>query len=326
MFSEVPERAEIILHRVQAASLGPVHPPADHRLDPIYAVHARDYVTFLQTIYMESLPVRHQSVPGAPFLADTFVPRTPRRPARHPWAKIGRYAFDVETPFLEGTWDAAYWSAQVALTAADWIAGGARVAYALCRPPGHHALADQCGGYCYLNNAAIAARHLQSGQPAVSRVAVLDIDYHHGNGTQEIFYADPTVFYVSLHAHPDIEYPFFWGGAEERGEGPGEGYNLNLPLPKGTTDDEYVEALDQALAAIRDYAPRYLVVSAGLDIAAGDPVNINAGFAVTREGFRRIGQRIAALEMPKLIIQEGGYDLEQLGENVVAFLEALVET
>jgi len=316
---------------VRAASLGPVHPPTDHSLDPIHAVHPPDYITFLQTIYAESLPVRHQPVPGAPFLADTFAPRTPRRPAHHPWAKIGYYAFDVETPFLEGTWEAAYWSAQAALTAADWILSGERAAYALCRPPGHHALADQCGGYCYLNNAAIAARYLQhsplpagDGSGVGERIAILDIDYHHGNGTQEIFYADPTALYVSLHAHPDIEYPFFWGGAEERGEGPGAGYNLNLPLPKGTTDDEYMAALDQALAAIGEYAPRCLIVSAGFDIAAGDPVNINAGFAVTRAGFQRIGQRIATLDIPKLIIQEGGYGLEPLGGNAVAFLQAFV--
>jgi len=185
-------------------------------------------------------------------------------------------------------------------------------AYALCRPPGHHADVDLYGGYCYLNNAAIAARHLGE------RTAILDIDYHHGNGTQSIFYADPSVLTCSIHAPPDDEYPYFWGEAGERGEGAGLGCNVNLPLPIGAGDAAYLDALDGGLTVLRRFNPRFLVVSSGFDIAAGDPVG---GFNVTVDGFRAIGARIAALSLPTLIVQEGGYLPERLGEDATAFLQ-----
>lgn len=317
-FPEVPARAEAILAAVTEARLGPVAPPVDGGLNPIYAVHRAAYVEFLRTIYAASAGTRHAS--GARFMGDTFATRSARRTSPHPWALLGQYSFDVAVPFLEKTWEAIYWSAQCALSGADRLRLGDRAAYALCRPPGHHSLADQTGGFCYLNNAAIAARYLQ--HPRAERVAVLDFDYHHGNGTQEIFYRDPTVLYVSLHAHPDSDYPFFWGAAEEQGEAEGLGYNLNLPLAKGTDDAGYLEALDEGLAAIRRFAPRYLVVSAGFDIAFGDPSAIGGGFAVTVEGMAAIGRRIAALHLPTLIVQEGGYRLDLLGQNAVAFLRA----
>jgi acetoin utilization deacetylase AcuC-like enzyme len=315
-YPEIPARAERIRAALLAEGFTAWAEPADHGRAPLLAVHTPGLLEFLETIYPASRGLR-SAAPS--FQADTFATRSARRRSLHPWAQIGYYAFDIAAPFLEGTWEAAYWSAQCALSAADAVLAGERAAYALCRPPGHHALADQFGGFCYLNNAAIAARYLQQGQ--ATRIAILDVDYHHGNGTQEVFYSDPDVFFVSLHAHPDIEYPFFWGGAEERGEGPGIGFNLNLPLPQGTGDAEYLAALDQALTAIRDYAPRYLIVSLGLDIAQDDPVSL-AGFAVTATGFHAIGERIAALALPTLIVQEGGYRLDTLGENTVAFLRA----
>jgi len=240
-YSEVPARAEILLAAAQSASHGPVAPPDDHGLAPILAVHTPALVGFLQTIYAASQRVRHA---GPLFMADTFATRSARRRSSHPWARIGTHAFDVQAPFLDGTWEAAYWSAQCAVTGAARLAEQAASAvYALCRPPGHHAGADQTGGFCYLNNAAIAARWLQTraGGPA-AKVAILDLDYHHGNGTQEIFYTDPTVLYVSVHAHPDEDYPFFWGAEDERGDGAGAGCNLNLPLPKGADDARYLAA------------------------------------------------------------------------------------
>jgi len=182
----------------------------------------------------------------------------------------------------------------------------------LCRPPGHHAATDLYGGFCYLNNAAIAARHLGS------QVAILDIDYHHGNGTQEIFYSDPTILYCSLHADPDEDYPYFWGSASERGEGPGEGYNRNWPLPQKINDEDYLNTLDEALETISRFAPSYLVVSLGLDIGDGDPVG---GFSISLEGFSQISQTIAVLNIPTLIVQEGGYLLDTLGQNATAFLQ-----
>jgi acetoin utilization deacetylase AcuC-like enzyme len=317
-FPEVPIRAEGILAALREAHLGDVVPPTDHGLVPLAAVHSADYLTFIQTIYTASEGARHGG--NELFMADTFATRSARRTAPHPWALIGRYCFDVTAPFLAGTWEAAYWSAQCALTGADRLRAGERAAYALCRPPGHHASADQTGGFCYLNNAAIAAGYLQGDMNA--RVAILDFDYHHGNGTQEIFYSDPSVLYVSLHAHPDTDYPFFWGAEEERGAGAGLGLNLNLPLPKGTDDASYLAALEVGLAAVRDFGPRYLVVSAGFDIALGDPSAIGGGFAVSVEGMRAIGERMRALALPTLIVQEGGYGLDKLGQNAAAFLQA----
>ncbi len=184
------------------------------------------------------------------------------------------------------------------------------------------------GGFCYLNNAAIVARYLQdsppllgqgSGERSGTKVAILDFDYHHGNGTQAVFYDDPSVLFCSLHADPEDEYPYYWGYADERGEGPGEGYNRNFPLPLGVEDGPYLEALAEALDAIRDYGPNYLVVSAGFDIFTGDPVG---GFNVSTKGIAQIGRAVAALGLPTVIVQEGGYLLMSLGENAVAFLEA----
>jgi acetoin utilization deacetylase AcuC-like enzyme len=361
---EVPARAEVILNAVQASRLGPVSEPTDHGLDPILAVHDAGFVDFLQNVYARNAAYYGESVPFSP---ETFAPRGFRRKPgpRNYWGLAGYYSFGVGSPILEGTWEAAYWSAQCALSAADAVLVGERVAYALCRPPGHHAARDLYGGFCFLNNAAIAARYLQtpylpqkapsnslkvrvredavgersralsqgdvspqekqSGEGLGVRVALLDIDYHHGNGTQEIFYSDPTVLYCSLHADPDSDYPYYWGGADERGEGAGEGANRNWPLPPKTGDATYLAALDEALGLIREFEPRYLVISAGFDIVADDPVG---GFTVTTDGLHEIGQRIAALSRhtPTVIVQEGGYLLERLGENAIAFLSAFVTT
>jgi acetoin utilization deacetylase AcuC-like enzyme len=314
---EVPARAEIIVEAVRAAQLGPVSAPADHGLGPILAVHEAGFVEFLSHIYAESGAFFAQA---GPILPETFAPHPIRHRSKRVEGRVGLYAYGTGSPILAGTWAAAYWSAQCALTAADLVLAGERSAYALCRPPGHHAARDLYGGFCYLNNAAIAARHLQAAAPG-ARLALLDIDYHHGNGTQEIFYADPAVLFCSLHAHPDDDYPYYWGSADERGDGPGLGFNRNWPLPQNTGDADYLAALDEALGVVRDFAPRYLIVSAGFDIAEGDPAG---GFRVTVEGMRAVGQRIAALasRSPVVLIQEGGYLLEKLGENAVSFLQA----
>jgi len=309
---EVPARADIILSAIQTAQLGPVTAPSDHGIEPLLAVHDAGFVHFLRTVYAE-----HSAYYGQndPVFTWTFATRHHGRKPKSFLGLMGYYAFGWGTPILEVTWEAAYWSAQCALSAADYVRAGERVAYALCRPPGHHAAADLYGGFCYLNNAAIAARYLR----ADAGVAILDVDYHHGNGTQAIFYADPAALFCSLHAHPDDDYPYYWGEADERGEGAGDGYNRNWPLPQGVDDEGYLAALDAALVAIHEFTPRYLVVSAGFDIVAGDPVG---GFRVTTAGLREIGQRIAKLDLPTIIVQEGGYLLDTLGENAVAFLQA----
>lgn len=312
---EVPARAEILHAAVEAAGLGPIVPPADHGLAPILAVHDADYVHFLETVFAESAAYYGEPTPVFTW---TFATRHTGRKPRSWRGLLGYYAFGWGSPILDGTWTAAYWSAQCALTAADLVLAGERAAYALCRPPGHHAARDLYGGFCYLNNAAIAARYLQTWHQG--RVAILDIDYHHGNGTQAIFYADPGVLYCSLHAHPDDDYPYYWGEASEMGAGPGEGLNRNWPLPPGIDDAGYLAALDEALSAIHDFSPQALVVSAGLDIGAGDP---SGGFNITAAGLAEIGCRIAALGLPAVIVQEGGYRPDTLGENAVALLSAL---
>ncbi len=313
-YRETPARAEAILAAVRAARLGPLIAPIDHGLTPILAVHEAGFVAYLQTAYAQSTAYFGGPRPLIAGRDDVTLERAPCCPPDFP-GRRDYYTYDYEDPILEGTWDAAYWSAQCALTAADCVRNGERAAYALCRPPGHHAMPDQYGGFCYLNNVAIAARSLQ----AADAVAILDIDYHHGNGTQAIFYADPAALFCSLHADPDLAYPFFWGRADERGVGVGHGLNRNWPLPLHTDEATYLAALDEALGVIADFAPRYLLISLGVDTAEDDPIG---KFHLTTAGFHEIGRRIAALDLPSIIVQEGGYRLETLGQNVVAFLRA----
>ena len=286
--------------------------PGDHGMGPIAALHSPEYLVFLQTIHG-----RWSRIEGA---SDEVIPNIhpDRRSASYPRSAVGQAGFhqaDTACPIAAGTWDAAYWSAQTALSATDAVLGGESAAYALCRPPGHHAYADLAGGFCFLNNSAIAAGALLR---AGRRPAILDVDVHHGNGTQGIFYARGDVLTVSIHADPVRFYPFFWGHAHERGHGAGLGCNLNLPLARGTDDAAYLEALDTALARIRAFGADALVVALGLDAHEGDPFR---GFRVTTPGFARIASRIAGLDLPAVIVQEGGYLQPALGENLRSFLE-----
>ena len=306
-YAEKPSRAENI-----AASLGELSGATDFGLEPLQAVHDHAYIEFLRSAYADwrasgregdaigyTWPIAHRR--------DLRLDRID--------ARLGRYSYDAATPIAEGTWEAAYWSAQTALTAlAAIVDGGSRASFALCRPPGHHAGRDYCGGYCYLNNAAIAARRAQQRG---LRVAILDIDYHHGNGTQDIFLEDPDLLFVSIHADPVTDYPFFWGHADERGEGSGAGKTINLPLPRGTEMEGYGEALDGALQAVGAHEPDLLILSFGADTFEEDPIS----FFRLREGdYREIASRIAAVALPTLIVMEGGYAIDALGANVSALL------
>jgi len=305
-YAEKPARAEQIVE-----ALGAVLPPRDFGLVPIAAVHSADYLALLT----EAWSAWEAAGREGDAMGYTF-PVVGRRPLALDTidARIGAYSFDAATPITAGTWQAAYAAAQCALSALDAVLEGDRTAFALCRPPGHHAGADYMGGYCYLNNAAIAARQAQaSGR----RVAVLDVDYHHGNGTQDIFYADPDVLFVSIHADPRTDYPYYWGHADERGEGAGLGSNLNLPLPRGTDWAQYAPALETAKAAIAAAQADLLVVSFGADTFAGDPIS---GFALQSEDFDRLARSIAALDLPTLVVMEGGYAVGDLGRNVATFL------
>ena len=244
---ELPVRAERVRDAFTAAGLGQLQTPADAGLAPILAVHDADYVDFLRGAW-EAWRALGRTHPALPMVWHAGMGLPEHRP-RHIDGQLGYYSMDAGCAIVEGTWTAAYWSAQTAIAAANALVHGAPAAFAICRPPGHHATARAMGGYCYLNNAAIAAQHLRAlGQP---RVAVLDIDYHHGNGTQAIFWQRDDVFFASLHADPHDDFPYLSGHASERGEGDGYGATLNLPLPAGTKAGEYLAALDQALSALQ---------------------------------------------------------------------------
>jgi acetoin utilization deacetylase AcuC-like enzyme len=306
-FAEHPGRAEAIL-----AALGPTEAPRDHEEASLLRVHPVDYLGFLKSAFAD-----WQAAGRAGDAAGYVWPVVRRRALRLDRidARLGRYSMDASTPIAEGTWDAAYWSVQTALSALDALLAGDRAAFALCRPPGHHAGADYAGGYCYLNAAAVAAEAaLAAGR---RRVAILDIDYHHGNGTQDIFYARGEMLFVSIHADPATDYPFFWGHADETGEGAGEGATLNLPLPRGMGMAGFGDALETALARIAAFAPDILLCSYGADTFAGDPISF---FRIETADYALIGRRIAALGLPTLVLMEGGYAVDALGANVAAFL------
>lgn len=313
-YTEIPARAQSIYDALADRPETEIIAPQDFPDSALTAVHTADYITFLQTIYDEWVEA------GGP--PESVMPSAlPRqrydRPSASPYARAGQYIFDLSAPITETTFKAAKVSAECALTAAKHLVSGRRrVAYALCRPPGHHAYADMGGGFCYLNNAAIAAQYLRS--QGAERVAILDIDVHHGNGTQDIFYRRGDVLVISLHGDPAWEYPYFCGHADEIGAGEGTGYNLNIPLPKGTNDAAFLDALRGVCERITDYAPDYVIVSAGFDTFIDDGMS---QFNITTEGYTAIAQLIRSMGLPALIVQEGGYNVAMLGENVAAFLK-----
>jgi acetoin utilization deacetylase AcuC-like enzyme len=229
--------------------------------------------------------------------------------------ELGRWCFETTTPITEGTFDAARSAVDIALCATAEVLGGERAAYGLCRPPGHHAPTSLYGGYCFFNNAAIAAHHVAS--TTGTKVTVLDVDYHHGNGTQQIFYRRDDVQYVSLHGDPARAYPYVCGFADETGAGRGAGATFNLPLPARTDDDGYRSALTTACDAIAAFEPGLLIVSLGVDTFHNDPIS---DLRVTTDGFREQGELVAQLALPTVVLQEGGYDVAAIGDNVRSFL------
>ena len=294
------------------AALGPIERPADFGEAPLLRVHPREYLDFLKTAHADW---RAAGRPGdAAGYAWPVVRRRPLDLDRID-ARLGRFSYDASTPIAEHTYESAYWSAQTALGALGAVLEGERSAFALCRPPGHHCGADYMGGYCYLNAAAIAAEAAIAA--GCRRVAILDVDYHHGNGTQDIFYARGDVFFASIHADPRSDYPFFWGMADEIGEGDGGGRTLNLPLPRGTDLVAYAPALERALEAIAGFAPDLLICSYGADTYVGDPIS---HFRIETDDYPTIARRIASLGLPTLVVMEGGYAVDRLGANVAAFL------
>lgn len=315
---EIPERIDMLMEGVRRIGSRVVAPPL-LPADTLALVHDRRYIQFFATLWerWSRIPDAAES-PSANVFA---LGRASLPPAGYPDSIVGQCGYhlgDGSCPFTANTWNAALASAATAAHGASLILGGERIAYALCRPPGHHAAADVAAGFCYINNAALAAEILTR---AGRRVAILDIDVHHGNGTEAIFYDRADVLTVSIHAHPKRFYPFFWGYAEETGSGAGEGFNLNLPLERGTAIADYSAALGTALQRIAAFRADTLVLAAGLDIAVDDPFK---GFAITTADFAAIGRLIMQLNLPTLVVQEGGYPSPSLGANLASLFAGLL--
>lgn len=321
---EVPDRAEQIRAALEADGGYELVAPIEHGIEPILAVHDAGLVSFLEEAWTQAQNeglARSAVVPETFPVTGLFEGRSGEGmgPVKEPSrirGRVGRWALDTSTPIVQGTYRAAREAVDVALTAVDLVLDSGEVAaYGLCRPPGHHAARSMYGGYCYFNNAAIAAEQIvrRTGE----RVAILDVDYHHGNGTQQIFWRRADVRYVSIHGDPDRAYPFFLGRADESGEGPGAGENVNFPLEAGVDDERYLAVLERALEAVAGVPGSVLVVSLGFDTFGSDPIG---DFELTTGVYHEIGVRVAALGRRLIILQEGGYHRPALGENARSWL------
>jgi len=310
---ERPERLRAILDALDAFSWPRFRETGEYNLEPYFLhVHDSEMINYFREL---DLMISQDLTEGG--TPDTFPPRSGATRPRVLRGLMGWYCFDAQTPFLKNTWNAACSSFATAIQAAELLASGKdSLVYALCRPPGHHAGREFYGGYCYLNNAAGAVTVLGHE----GRCAILDIDYHHGNGTQDIFYSNKDVFYASIHADPAHAFPFFSGYETERGEKKSKGHNLNIALPTKISEETYLKALDKAIAAISRFKPKYLVISYGTDIVEGDPVG---DFGLSLSAIQVIGERIKKMNLPTLVVQEGGYNTDTVGQAVVRFLQGL---
>jgi acetoin utilization deacetylase AcuC-like enzyme len=313
--AEGPERADLIATVLRAAGHDFCQPDGVG-VELLGRIHTPEYIDFLSTAWDRWVERGERGKAAMGFTWPTRAMRATRPDDLI--GQLGYHSFAADCSITAGTWSAVREAAAIAVTATDLMLLHGQATYGLCRPPGHHATADQFGGYCYLNNAAITAQRLLDGD--ASRVAILDVDYHHGNGTQAIFAGRSDVLFVSIHADPTFEFPWFAGHADEIGDGDGEGWNLNLPLPSGTTMSDWMAALDTALTRIADADVDALVVSLGVDTYEHDPLGT---FAITTADFETIGAAIAAAGLPTVVLQEGGYAVSDIGANVAAFLQPL---
>ena len=311
---ERPSRVEYVLARLGERRLGPVLDPGRVDMGPVRRLLDPGFLGFLETAYDEWKAAGQ----GGEVIAAGMPTRRQRhdRIPRNIDGKVEFYCHASETAITGGTGRAAQASMACAQAAQREVAGGARAAFALCRPPGHHATSDQYGGYCFLNNAAVAAEMFR--MDGAGRVAVLDIDFHHGNGTQDIFYGRGDVLFASIHGDPLDAYPYFAGFADETGAGAGEGANLNVPLLPGTGYEAWAEALDGLVARIRDWGAEALVVSLGVDAHKDDPISF---FRLDSPDFLDAGRRIGRMGLPTVFCMEGGYAIEKVGVNTVNVLE-----
>ncbi len=309
-YVEAPVRIDAILKRLDQSALFERVPARRYADKHILAVHDRDFAGYLRRV-CEGLEADHSVYPYV------FPIRNAARPPKDLAVRAGYYCIDTFTPLNRNAYAAARRAVDCALTAADEILRGRRLAHALVRPPGHHAERRAFGGFCYFNSAAIAAHYLSAN----GRVAVLDVDYHHGNGTQDIFYERSDVLTVSIHGHPSFAYPYFSGFADEQGAGEGEGFNINLPLPEEVDGERYRQALNRALKHVQRFRPDFLVVALGLDPAKRDPTG---SWTLRAVDFEANGRLIGALQLPTLVVQEGGYYTRSLGTNAFRFFLGLV--
>lgn len=310
---EIPDRVDGMLAGLQRLNLS-VTEPKDYGMAPLLAVHDQGYLEFLQTAHR-----RWKEIPqdwGDEVMSNIYV-RHPN-PLRGILAEAARYLADGSCPVGEHTWTSSYWSAQSAVAGAEAILSGDRKAYALCRPPGHHARRDAAGGFCYINSAAVAAQHLRS---KYAKVAILDTDMHHGQGVQEIFYDRNDVLYVSVHGDPTNFYPVVAGFEDEHGQGAGKGFNQNLPMPHNSSEQVFFDCVEKALVTLAAFKPDVLVLALGLDVYKDDPQSL---VAVTTEGFERLGRIISELNLPTLVVQEGGYHLGDMADNTAAFFQGFL--
>tara|TARA_Y100001970_G_scaffold242889_2_gene307699 strand:+ start:3228 stop:4262 length:1035 start_codon:yes stop_codon:yes gene_type:complete len=314
---EDPKRIQFILNEISNRKLGPIFEVINQDLDIIYKVHDRNYVQFLETAWNEWIEegFNGEAIPTvwpSRSMNSKVIPNNIE-------GKLGYYCLANETSISKGTIEAAYESAKVALTAVEMLQSDKSI-FALCRPPGHHASMDQYGGYCFFNNAAIAAEKLI--EKGAKKIFILDIDFHHGNGTQKIFYNRSDVFFASLHGDPLEAFPHFLGHSDEKGNGLGKGYNLNYPMPPNTNYNQWKKFLNKAVSEVKNFSPDFLLISLGVDTFENDPISF---FKLKSEDYFDVGRTISALNIPTLFIMEGGYAIEEIGTNTVNVLKGFEE-
>ena len=309
---ENPARLDNIMNRLNEVALGEVVEPRDFGLDPVQRVHAQGFIDFMRTAH-EAWSKEHGDTDALP---TCWPSRTLRQVEPETIdGRLSYFSFDAGTPITSGTWQAITSAVNVAMTGVELIREGQDAVFSVCRPPGHHASSDLYGGYCFFNNVAVAGQGFLDCE--IEKVAILDVDYHHGNGTQAIFYNRSDLLFVSLHAHPAQEYPFFLGYEDEAGEGEGKGFNQNFPMRWGTEWPAYLESLEKGLAIIRDFAPEVLLVSLGVDTFEKDPI---CRFRLKSDHYIELGKKIGNMSLPTLFIMEGGYAIDEIGINVANVL------
>jgi len=312
-----PERIKFILDEISKRKLGPIFEVTNQDLDIIYKVHEKSYVKFLETAWSEWIKegFKGEAIPTvwpSRSMNSKIIPNNIE-------GKLGYYCLANETSISQGTIEGAYESVKVVLTAAEMLQNEKSI-FALCRPPGHHASKDQYGGYCFFNNIAIAAQKLI--EEGAKKVFILDIDFHHGNGTQEIFYKRSDVFFASLHGDPMEAFPHFLGYVDEKGMGEGEGYNLNYPMSPNTTYDQWKKSLNKTICIVKNYNPDFLLISLGVDTFENDPISF---FKLKSDDYFDVGGIISSLNLPTLFVMEGGYAINEIGINTVNILKGFEE-